>query len=340
VLLHESLRGFVDQGLVACAMEASSIGLDESRLAGVRIKVAVFTNLTQDHLDYHRTMDAYWAAKRQLFAWPGLQAAVVNVDDAQGALLAVELAALGDALWCVSAQPRASARLTASRVHYQQGGLAFDVVEQGDHKAVPVRTTLVGDYNVHNLLGVLGALRALGVSLNDACAAMTQLTPVPGRMQRVGAAHEPLVVVDYAHTPDAVTQVLKALAPLARERGGQLVCILGCGGDRDASKRPKMAAAAEWGADRLVLTSDNPRSESPAKIIDDMVQGLRDREAVATVEDRRQAITQAVQRAQSTDVILVAGKGHEDYQDVRGVKHPFSDVLVVQQALATRRVAA
>jgi UDP-N-acetylmuramyl-tripeptide synthetase len=341
VLLHETLRGFVAQGFKACAMEASSIGIDEQRLAGVRIAVAVFTNLTQDHLDYHGTMAAYGAAKRKLFAWPGLRAAVVNVDDATGLELCASLlsqAALD--LWSCSLHVQANARLTASAVRYEAGGLVFDVVEQGagslSGSHATFRTQLIGDYNVSNLLGVVGALRAMGLPLADIAQAAGQLTPVPGRMQCLGGTNEPQAVVDYAHTPDALEKALAALRPLAQARGGQLVCVFGCGGDRDPGKRPLMAAAAQRLANAVVLTSDNPRSEDPAAILRDMQHGLTEHTSVTVQVDRRQAIVDAVLRAAASDVILVAGKGHEDYQEVQGVKHPFSDVAVVQAALTQR----
>jgi UDP-N-acetylmuramyl-tripeptide synthetase len=341
VLLHETLRGFVAQGFKACAMEASSIGIDEQRLAGVRIAVAVFTNLTQDHLDYHGTMAAYGAAKRKLFAWPGLRAAVVNVDDAAGLDLVASLQGQGLLdVWSCSTRAQAKARLTASQVRYEANGLVFDVVEQGAGSAgggqASFRTQLIGDYNVSNLLGVIGTLRALGLPLADIAQAAAQLTPVPGRMQCLGDAGEPQAVVDYAHTPDALEKALAALRPLAQARGGQLVCVFGCGGDRDPGKRPLMAAAAQRLADAVVLTSDNPRSEDPVAILRDLQQGLTSNHSVTVQADRRQAILEAVLKAAPNDVILVAGKGHEDYQEVQGVKHPFSDVAEVQAALAQR----
>jgi UDP-N-acetylmuramoyl-L-alanyl-D-glutamate--2,6-diaminopimelate ligase len=333
VTLHATFRRFADQGFAACALEASSIGLVEHRLDAAPIDVALFTNFTRDHLDYHGSMEAYWAAKRQLFAWPGLRAAVVNVDDAQGAALAAELATGALDLWTVSSAT--AARLQARDVHYADGGLAFTLCEAG--QAVPVRSTLIGDYNVHNLLVVLGGLRALGVALADAAALVPGLTPVPGRMQRVGAG-TPEVVVDYAHTPDALDKVLASLRPLAAARGGALWCVFGCGGNRDASKRPLMGAAAEAGADRLVVTSDNPRDEAPEAIVAQIVAGLL-RPAVARIEiDRRAAIAETLRRAAPADVVLIAGKGHEDYQEVRGVRHPFSDAEEAQRAL--REVAA
>ena len=334
--ISRGLSGFARAGFAACAIEASSIGIEQQRLAGLRVQVAVFTNLTRDHLDYHGTMADYWAAKRKLFAWPGLRAAVINVDDAQGAALALELVdAKALDLWTVSTRAQAGARLSAEGIGYADAGLAFTVVE-GSTRA-PVRSTLLGDYNVHNLLGVLGALRALGVPLADAAALVPQLTPVPGRMQPVGdGLGVPQLVVDYAHTPDALDKVLAALRPLAASRAGRLWCLFGCGGNRDASKRPLMGAIAARAADRVVVTSDNPRGEAPEAIIAAIVAGIEDRTRVEVVQDRRAAIAQTVAQAAPRDVIVLAGKGHEDYQEIAGVRHPFSDVDEASQALMQR----
>jgi UDP-N-acetylmuramoyl-L-alanyl-D-glutamate--2,6-diaminopimelate ligase len=334
VMLHAALHGFVAEGFAACAIEASSIGIEEQRLAGLRIAVAMLTNFTRDHLDYHGSMEAYWTAKRQLFDWPGLRAAVVNIDDAHGAALADELAGTSLDLWTVAV--RAGARLQARDLGYDDGGGLVFTVAEGDH-ALAVTSTLIGDYNVHNLLGVIGALRALGVPLADAVSVVPQLTAVPGRMQRVGdGAGAPQLVVDYAHTPDALQKVLDALRPLARARGGQLVCVFGCGGDRDATKRPLMGAIASRSADRAVVTSDNPRSESPRAIVEQIVAGITDRARAEVIEDRRAAIARAVADASPRDVIVLAGKGHEDYQEIAGVRHPFSDVAEATQALLQR----
>jgi len=202
---------------------------------------------------------------------------------------------------------------------------------------VPVRSTLIGDYNASNLLAVIGGLRALGVSLADAASVVPQLTPVPGRMQRVGDGNAmPEVVVDYAHTPDALEQVLRALRPLATARGGKLVCVFGCGGNRDATKRPLMGAIAVREADAVLVTSDNPRGETPAAILADIAAGIAHSDRVALIEDRRVAIAGAVADADARDVILIAGKGHEDYQEIAGVRQPFSDVVEASAALARR----
>ena len=332
VRLQQAFRQFVDAGVRACAIEASSIGLAEHRLAGTPIRVAVFTNFTQDHLDYHPSMDAYWQAKRALFDWPGLQAAVVNIDDPQGAELHSVLAGRGLDVWSISMQQ--DARLQAQGVAWGDRGLRLDVVEGAEKHTL--QTTMIGDYNVSNLLGVIAAQRALGVPLAKAVAACAQLLPVPGRMERLVAPGQPLVAVDYAHTPDALEKALQALRPLAAERGGQLWCVFGCGGDRDASKRPLMGAAAQHHADAVVVTSDNPRSEVPGHIIHQILLGTIAGETVRTEPDRAAAIAQVVAEADARDVVLIAGKGHEEYQETAGVRQPFSDMAHARAALERR----
>jgi UDP-N-acetylmuramyl-tripeptide synthetase len=335
VLLQRQFRRFVDDGLQACAIEASSVGIVERRLEGTEIRVAIFTNFTQDHLDYHGSMQAYWEAKAELFRWPGLQAAVVNIDDERGEQLAQALAAGPLALWTCSCER--PARLQAQEISYGAQGLRFTVAE-GQERHV-LETQLIGQYNVSNLLGVLGAMRAVGVPLADAVVACGHLSPVPGRMERLQQPGQPLVAVDYAHTPDALDKALLALRPLAAQRGGQLWCVFGCGGDRDPVKRPLMAAVAEKNADRVVVTSDNPRGEKPETIISQILLGLSHNECVQVQADRALAIAETIAAAAPQDVILLAGKGHEDYQEVGGAKHPFSDIVHAQAALDARRPA-
>lgn len=332
VQLQRTLRQFKDDGLKACAMEASSIGIEERRMDGTRLQVAVFTNLTQDHLDYHGSMDAYWQAKRQLFAWPGLVCAVINVDDAQGVILAESLATTSLDVWTVSCQREA--RLWARSLAYGAQGLRFEVVE--GQQAHVLHSRMIGTYNVSNLLGVLAAMRGLGVPLQAAVQACSNLHPVPGRMECLGEPGEPLVAVDYAHTPDALRQALAALRPLADQRGGRLWCVFGCGGDRDASKRPLMGAVACQKADWVVVTSDNPRGEKPEAIIAHILLGLSQCKTVDVQPDRAQAIAETIARASAHDVVLIAGKGHEATQEVAGVKHPFSDRDHAQRALRNR----
>ncbi len=341
VTVQAGFKRFADAGFAACAIEATSIGIAEHRLAGTKIDVALFTNLTLDHLDYHGSMEAYRAAKTALFAWPGLRAAVINIDDAHGAQLAASLNGAALDVWTYSTT--SEARLRASNIGYgtgnRAGGLGFDLRE-GD-AVVAVKTQMIGDYNVANLLATIGGLRASGVSLTDAAATCALLTPVPGRMQRIASeADGPQVVVDYAHTPDALEKALLALQPFAAERGGALWCVFGCGGNRDAGKRPLMGALAQRLAQQVVITSDNPRGEASAFILLQIVAGLAGSQArVKVIEDRRSAIAHAVRNAGAHDVILIAGKGHEDYQEIRGVKHHFSDVEEASAALRTREGA-
>jgi len=339
VLLQKTLRSFADDGMQACAIEASSIGIEEGRLDGTHIRVALFTNFTQDHLDYHGSMDAYWQAKRRLFDWPGLRSAVVNVDDVRGAALAAALQAVPDKaldVWTVSTQ--VPARLQAANIRYLARGVAFEVME-GDQRCA-VQTRLIGEYNVSNLLGVMAAMRCQGIALADAVAACADLHPVPGRMECVGGANEPLAAVDYAHTPDALDHALQALRPMVSARGGKLWCVFGCGGDRDTSKRPLMGAIAAKLADRVVVTSDNPRSEKAEAIIAQILLGLPACKSVEVQANRALAIAQTIASAAAQDVVLIAGKGHEETQEIAGVKTPFSDRTHAQAALHARGALA
>ncbi len=333
VTLQAAVQAFALAGAPGCAIEASSIGLQEHRLDGLAIRCALFTNFSQDHLDYHGSMEAYWAAKRALFSWPGLRSAVVCTDSAHGAALAEELAHSGLDLWtCSTEHP---ARLQACAIRSTGTGMAFAVQESGVrhtvHSAVP------GHYNVANLLGVIAALRSHGIPLAQAAAACSALQAPPGRMEPVTAAGaNPLVLVDYAHTPDGLSQALAALRPLALERGGQLWCVVGCGGDRDPGKRPLMGASAVQGADRVVFTSDNPRSEDPAAILAQIVAPLPASPAWQVQTDRAQAIADAVLQAHDLDLVLIAGKGHETSQEVAGQRHPFDDRVHARAALEAR----
>ena len=330
VRLQAAFAGMRDAGFAACAIEASSIGIVEGRLTGTRVDTAVFTNFTQDHLDYHGSMDAYWQAKRALLDFPGLQHVVLNVDDERLAQLAQELSGGALDVWTVSTQQ--PARLRAMGLHYSAEGLSFTLQEGAEQ--VAVHTGLIGDYNAHNLLGVAAALRAQGHALPSVARALAQVTPVPGRMQRVGHGREmPLVVVDYAHTPDALDKALSALQGLAAARGGRLWCVFGCGGDRDRSKRPLMGRIAAERAAQVLITTDNPRTELPARILADIHAGAPQAQVI---EDRATAIRQAVLAASTRDLILIAGKGHEDYQEVNGERTPFSDVGEARSALLER----
>ncbi len=334
ITLHATFRQFVDQGLQAAAIEASSIGIEELRLHATHIAVAQFTNFTQDHLDYHGDMDAYWVAKRELFNWPGLRAAVINLDDPMGLVLQDQAQNRGLAIWTYGVKQ--AARLQASDIRYEGDGVSFKVSERdaagvGVVAQVEMAAPVIGTFNVSNLLAVVGALRALGVSLTQSAQACRNLRAVPGRMQLVRlpdpVPHEalPLVVVDYAHTPDALQKALEALRPVVLARQGRLWCVFGCGGNRDPIKRPLMGAVADQYADQVVLTSDNPRDEVPAYILSQILAGVARREGVDVFEDRREAIAHAVSDADPCDVVLIAGKGHESTQEVSGIKYAFSD---------------
>ena len=334
VQLQRALRRFANDGIKACAIEATSIGIAEGRLNGTEVRLALFTNFTQDHLDYHGSMEAYWQAKRRLFGWSGLQSVVLNIDDARGLELAETLDASSLDVWTfASTRP---ARLQAGNIAYSASGMCFEVLEQRQ-PPLSLQTRLMGSYNVSNLLGVLAALRALGVPLAQAVRVCALLRPVPGRMECLGGQGVPLVAVDYAHTPDALDQALQALRPTVQARAGRLWCVFGCGGDRDNTKRPLMGAMAARHADRVVVTSDNPRSEKPESIIAQILLGLPSCNTLEVESDRARAIAQTIARAAPADVVLLAGKGHEATQEIAGVKTPFSDRAHVLQALRQRQ---
>jgi UDP-N-acetylmuramyl-tripeptide synthetase len=335
VLLQSQLRRFVDEGFAACALEASSIGIVERRLDATVFDIAVFLNFTQDHLDFHGSMQAYWEAKKSLFDWPGLKAAVINIDDPKGVELNAALADSGLDVWTFSCEPLPTmARLQARELTYGDGALSFDVVE--GTQVYPLTTGMVGKFNVSNLLAVMSSMRAMNLPLKEIVAACTDLIPVPGRMEALALDGLPMVVVDYAHTPDALEKVLSSLHPVAQGRGGQLWCVFGCGGDRDRTKRPLMAALAEKYADRIVVTSDNPRTENPLTIIAEVLKGLKHANVAKIEADRAIAISSTLSRAQPEDVVLLAGKGHEAFQEINGVKLPFSDLAHAQVALTAR----
>jgi murE/murF fusion protein len=333
VRLQQLLARFRAEGAGWCAIEASSIGLDEQRLAGCAIHAAAFTNLTQDHLDYHGDMDAYARAKQVLFAWPGLRHAVLCIDDpyAAGALLAV---CHGQRLDVQTAALDGPADWRAQQIEQTMTGQRFTLRRgEAEHR---LELPVLGRFNLGNLLVVAGLLRTAGLDDAAIAASLATVRPVPGRMQIIGGRAAPLAVIDYAHTPDALDKALAALRPVAQARAGRLWAVFGAGGDRDARKRPLMAQAAERRADRIVLTSDNPRSEDPGAILQDLLSGLDNPTAALLVEDRAAAIAQALAHAAPEDVVLVAGKGHETTQEVAGHKQAFSDAFHARMALASR----
>lgn len=361
--LQRQARKWLDAGAQALAMEVSSIGLDQRRSDAIRFDLALFTNLTRDHLDYHGSMDRYESAKTRLFDVPSLAHAVLNLDDELGRRLAqrcrqrgvrttgYRIRASGVDRDTGAAQFDASEvdiDLSAGSVQLGAGDLRFDASVQRSGtpaRTVPVRAPVIGRFNVSNVLGVMGIALAAGIDAQEAARALNRLRPPPGRLQRVdleegeagGGADLPLALIDYAHTPDAIEQALAALRPVAGARGGRLWIVFGAGGDRDAGKRPQMGLAAARGADRIVVTSDNPRSEAPERIIDQIVSGVGDiGSRLERIADRALAIDHAVRQAGAADVVLIAGKGHEQYQDVAGQRLAFSDLRCARTALQRR----
>jgi UDP-N-acetylmuramoyl-L-alanyl-D-glutamate--2,6-diaminopimelate ligase len=321
------LARFRAAGITHVAMEVSSHALDQGRVAGVRFEGAVFTNLSRDHLDYHGSMAAYGAAKARLFRWPGLRFAAINRDDEFGRALAADcrttLFDFGLA---------GEARIAARALQCSAQGIAFDLSAEG--REGRVRSTLLGAFNVSNLLACAAVLLALGEPFDEVVRALAAIEPVPGRMNRRGGTQGlPLAVVDYAHTPDALAKALTALRQHAR---GRLIVVFGCGGERDRGKRPEMGEIAERLADRVIVTDDNPRSEDGARIVAEILAGMRDPLAARVERDRALAIARAIAEAGPDDVVLVAGKGHERYQEREGQRIPFDDLVVVERALALR----
>ena len=325
---HRMMKQFLVQGAAAVAMEVSSHGLAQGRVNGVAFDCALFTNLSHDHLDYHGSMEAYAEAKAKLFDTPGLAAAVLNLDDVVGVRFAQRLEGRGVRVigYSLSGLRNGHEFIAATRV----APGAMEIESSWGRAAATVRQ--LGRFNLANALGVLGCLLAYGVPLEQATTLLSQLPAVPGRMEQVG--ERPLAVIDYAHTPDALEKVLQALRPVAAERGGRLVAVFGAGGDRDAAKRPLMGAAVARHADRIVVTSDNPRSEDPLKIISQIEAGIDRPHAVEP--DRRSAIALALEQAAPADVVLIAGKGHESYQEIAGKRLPFSDAAAARAALERR----
>jgi UDP-N-acetylmuramoyl-L-alanyl-D-glutamate--2,6-diaminopimelate ligase len=344
IVLQRLLAEYLRRGARNVAMEVSSHGLHQGRVAGIKYDVAVFTNLTRDHLDYHGTMEDYAEAKFALFSARGLRHAIVNTDDEHGVRLARRLE--GSGLEVITFGMQGAARLRARDARFSEAGVRFQVTSEWGRGEVAAG--VLGAFNVSNMLAVLGALIAQGIPFDAAVAAVGSLAPVPGRLERVGGGAMPLVVVDYAHTPDALEKALAALRPTVAA-GHRLACVFGCGGDRDPGKRPIMGEVAARLADHVVVTSDNPRGEDPHAIIEQILAGMKTpgpgpkpgngvnlglAPNIEAIEDRQVAIFSAVARATAGDVVLLAGKGHETYQEIAGTRHPFNDREVAGAALA------
>lgn len=328
--LHRLLAELKSQSAKYVAMEVSSHALDQGRVSGVQIDVGVFTNLTHDHLDYHGTMEAYARAKSRLFELPSVRVAVLNLDDSHGMRikesLPKDMLVVG-----FSTLENPAARLRANDIRLTSAGLEFELHDVLAARRASVRSCLLGRFNVENILAVASVLLAEGFEIEQIVRSIAGLTPVPGRMNTVRAGSgKPLVVVDYAHTPDALEQTLASLRGHVK---GRLICVFGCGGDRDRGKRPLMARVAQMRADQIVVTDDNPRSESNGSIVAQICLGFDAGISYHIEHDRRKAIEFAIQGAGPDDVVLIAGKGHEAYQEVKGERLEFSDRQVAAELL-------
>src|SRR5215468_479101 len=328
VALQSHMANLLREGASGVVVEVSSRGLEQGRVNGVAFAAALFTNLSHDHLDYHGSMQQYGAAKARLFAWPGLQHAVINLDDRFGLDLA---ASLDRSRINVLGYGLGKGEISGHRLDLSKHGLTLEI--ETPWGAGVIHSQLLGGYNAANLLGVLGTLLAAGVRLDDATRVLEQVEPVAGRLQMIRRQGKPLVVVDYAHTPDALQKVLETLrAALAGD--GRLICVFGCGGERDAGKRPLMGEVATRLADRVFITSDNPRGEDPRTIVEQIIAGAHPNYHVEV--DRASAILLALHESRADDVVLIAGKGHETYQEIAGRRMPFSDTEVAASILEER----
>ncbi len=318
--IYEFMTSLVEQDCLNLAMEVSSHGLEQGRVNGVSFEVGVFTNISRDHLDSYNSMDDYAEAKTMLFSDCDLKHAVINKDDPYSGLM---LEACPDHVNVITwSQTNKEADVYASDIQLLQQGLAFNI--HSPWGFYPVKTPLMGRFNIENLLTVIAALGVQGFDLSAIVSGIPKLTTVPGRMQRLGGQGKPLVIIDYAHTPDALGSVLNTL----REHGAKrLICLFGCGGDRDRGKRPMMMSAAVAGADQVIVTSDNPRTEAPEAIIADALEGVQsdNKGRVTVVVNRAEAIADTVRQANADDIVVIAGKGHETYQEVNGIRYPFDD---------------
>jgi UDP-N-acetylmuramoyl-L-alanyl-D-glutamate--2,6-diaminopimelate ligase len=336
--LQSNLQSMQEQGAKALAIEASSIGLQQQRLNGLHIDVAVFTNLTRDHLDYHGSFENYATAKVLLFERSELKIAIINLDDVFGEELVQRLLArqevkvIGYSL-LHKTHPTVPV-IFADQIRHQVAGTQFQVSSPFGYGNI--KTKMIGEFNVSNVLGVLGVLLASDITWQIAAETISLLNPVAGRMQQLGSPNQVMIVIDYAHTPDALEKTLTTLKAVSQERRGALWCVFGCGGDRDTGKRPQMGRIAEL-AQHVVVTSDNPRSENPGGIIRQIIEGMKTTPQV--IEDRANAILYAIKHAKAQDIVLIAGKGHENYQEINGKKWPFSDHSHAELALAAVAVS-
>ena len=335
VTLQSVLAEFKQQAINYVVIEASSHALEQGRLNSVEIDIAVLTNLSRDHLDYHSTLESYGRAKQRLFEFASINKAVINIDDAFGQVLVEQLDKTAVQLLSYSSQENTQQNgelhIQAVAISTKPEGLSFKLKNKRSN--VDINSALVGRFNVDNLLAATLVLLAVDIDYKQAIEAITHCHAVDGRMEVYGGKNQTQVVIDFAHTPDALTQALSSLKSHLTANG-QLWCVFGCGGDRDKGKRALMGTSAAAYADKLVITADNPRSESNDAIVDDIIAGINNMNIVHIEHDRQKAIIHAMTAATNNDIVLVAGKGHEQYQEISGIKHPFNDAQVVIQALA------
>ncbi|MDQ7090804.1 MAG: UDP-N-acetylmuramoyl-L-alanyl-D-glutamate--2,6-diaminopimelate ligase [Methylococcales bacterium] len=327
--LHAILAHCVNEKKKLLTLEVSSHGLELGRVKHVKFKGAIFTNLTQDHLDFHPSMEAYFQAKCSLFKRPELEFAIVNLDDAYG-LRIIDALSEHVVLWTFSCRGKTLNQgnsLVAEKIQFVTTGLCFEV--RYKNESVTVSSDFYGEFNVENILAMMATLLALGESLTEAAKKATSLKAISGRMERFSNTKSPQVFVDYAHTPDAL---LKSLTALKQHHHQQISLVFGCGGNRDKGKRMQMGKVASQQAHRIIITDDNPRYENNQAIICDILTDC-DRDKVTIITDRKAAITRAIRQASSDDCILIAGKGHEDYQTIEGTHYSFSDQEIVEQVL-------
>ena len=327
ITVQNLMAEFANNEVDVVSMEVSSHALHQGRVNGVNFTSAIFTNLTQDHLDYHGNMENYYLAKRDLFYWHGLKNAVINTDDQYGKRLTQELL-LNNPELAVIDYGIESGSLRAHDLVINLSGMAFKLSYKGEEVLVSVK--IIGKFNVYNLLAVAGVLILDGHSLTEIAIVLAKLTPVCGRMDAIITKNKPLVVVDFSHTPDSLENALTTLQQI--EHSGKLYCVFGCGGNRDAKKRPIMGEIASRIADIAIVTSDNPRFENPEDIIEQIKLGANKSNSIS-ISNRRDAISYALSQAKNGDIVLIAGKGHETYQEVQGVKHPFSDFEIARELL-------
>lgn len=327
--LQRAMAEFHNAGAKNVVMEASSHGLEQGRVNGVKVDTAVFTNLSRDHLDYHGDMESYAACKQKLFSFPGLKAAVINADDTVGSALIDALpAALRKVAFSLQGPVSGVETLSVRNIEKLSGGLRFKVESPWGEGII--ETALLGAFNAQNLLASLAVLLLADMPIDEAVARLSRVTPVPGRMERFGGGDHPVVVVDYAHTPDAME---KALLAVRTHTSGKLVCVFGCGGDRDWGKRPQMGEVVERHADFAIITDDNPRNEDPAVIVNEIRAGLQRPRKMPVIHDRLSAIEMALEIAGPGDCVLIAGKGHEEYQIIEDERIAFSDRQVIRDWL-------